>query len=682
MPRAKQQKPITRKTKEQHSHKNRSLLLGLLGAGIAISFVCAKLLVHFLQSPFKPALAAGVLVALVCCAIGALILWRRQQMGLFFKGFTLLAAIGCFTFFLLGAVSLTQGRLLEKTKGISITYDEVSILPNGYFAQKTGTNYINPEHPPLVKDVAALPFRLLGVHLPKDELPRDILLQDYAQYYWGKTFLFESGNPTERIVFFARVTVLFTNALLLFGLYLALAKLWSKRAAFIGLFFMLTAPFNLAHASLVTVDFMTAVLSLLSVTWFALFLRRFREKKPVTSAAIGSAALLAAALVAKFSAILLVPILMVSAVIYAAVDRRTIRGRLKSYALMIFFVFSLALVLVTVFYSWHVRNMTTGDLIEQLRYNFTKDNLPAWIHSFVESVARGGYLGRGLAEFMLGLIKINTRIYKGAGGVYFMGNFYGAEGAGPLYFPVLYLAKMQIAYHIATLVAVVGGCIALMRTKGKRITAYTRQDPGVLVIVLYCLAFAAIAIASTLQIGLRHVLPVILGIMVLVGLGIDLLLRSKFVKTKQRSVNIVIGVGIIWLLVSMLSAYPFFLSNYNRLAGGTNNGHKIAVDSNYDWGQDIKYLATWQKQHNVSEINVDLFANPFLPLEYYLGDGVKSYKVGVDKPLPKGSYLAVSANQYEINRGRHLSADKSYTQFDRFQVARVGKTIFIYKIPD
>ena len=44
------------------------------------------------------------------------------------------------------------------------------------------------------------------------------------------------------------------------------------------------------------------------------------------------------------------------------------------------------------------------------------------------------------------------------------------------------------------------------------------------------------------------------------------------------------------MLISTIISFPHYLSYYNILAGGTDNGYKIATDSNYDWGQDIKRL--------------------------------------------------------------------------------------------
>src|SRR5206468_11204129 len=39
--------------------------------------------------------------------------------------------------------------------------------------------------------------------------------------------------------------------------------------------------------------------------------------------------------------------------------------------------------------------------------------------------------------------------------------------------------------------------------------------------------------------------------------------------------------------------YPHYLAYFNELAGGPRNGYKRLVDSNLDWGQDLKGLKRW-----------------------------------------------------------------------------------------
>mgnify|MGYP001613913074 CR=1 FL=1 len=81
---------------------------------------------------------------------------------------------------------------------------------------------------------------------------------------------------------------------------------------------------------------------------------------------------------------------------------------------------------------------------------------------------------------------------------------------------------------------------------------------------------------------------------------------------------------ILWLIISTLTTFPHFLSYYNELAGGSRNCWRIAVDSNYDWGQDLKRLVQYMDANHINKISLDYFggADP----RYYLGDRFEAWQ--------------------------------------------------------
>jgi len=50
-----------------------------------------------------------------------------------------------------------------------------------------------------------------------------------------------------------------------------------------------------------------------------------------------------------------------------------------------------------------------------------------------------------------------------------------------------------------------------------------------------------------------------------------------------------------------LRVSPHYLAFFNELAGGPGSGHRVLVDSNLDWGQDLKGLRNWMSDHGVSK---------------------------------------------------------------------------------
>lgn len=111
-------------------------------------------------------------------------------------------------------------------------------------------------------------------------------------------------------------------------------------------------------------------------------------------------------------------------------------------------------------------------------------------------------------------------------------------------------------------------------------------------------------------------------------------------------------------------------------------GYKVAVDSNYDWGQDIKLLEAWRQSHGVEKLYVDLHINPFIPLQYYFGSHAEWYKIeNEDHALPSGAYMAVSAEVLQKNIHKSLPTSKTYTYLENHQVDRVGTSIFVFRVP-
>ncbi len=664
------------------SPKNKRLIplqkIGLAGGvGLTIGLVTFGLLNSWFPT-FS--LLAAILASILCVgtAAGCYLLASKPQ-RLKTNRHIILALLCCAVFFGLGAATLLQSTELSKDKGLSITFDEVSLLPNGYYYQENGTYFLNPEHPPLVKDISAAFFDRLDLRLPKDQ-PREILLQDFVQYLWGKEFLFEYNDKTEEIIFFARASVLFVNTVLLFILFISLAKAWSKRAALIALALLTMSQFSIAHAVLSTVDFMAAILTMLTLVWFAVWLKSSISAKNHKLAFGFTALFLGFALLAKFSTILLLPVLALVGLGYLALNWKSLNRRRFAYLSSLAGILLTSLIIVTVWYAWHVRDMSSDDVIAQLQTSYATDRLPSWGKGVIEGVAKQGVFGRAFAEYTHGLLMVNNRIYKGAYGVYFMGQNFGKEGAGLSYFPILYLAKFHIVYHLLSLLALGGTFLVLARTRLKKILATVGRQPLIVALVAYSFIFAAISITSTLQLGLRHIFPVVFGLAILTAIGLDYSLNN-LPASKLKLVKPAVWGGLVIMLASVFMSFPNYLSYYNFLAGGTDSGYKLAADSNYDWGQDLKHLVAWQEANHVDNLYVDLYHNPFLPMSYYFGKQAKIYKIDKDPLPPSGSYLAVSVHNYQVNKASRSPASKKYQQFDDHIVARLGKTIFVYRIP-
>ena len=137
-----------------------------------------------------------------------------------------------------------------------------------------------------------------------------------------------------------------------------------------------------------------------------------------------------------------------------------------------------------------------------------------------------------------------------------------------------------------------------------------------------------------------------------------------------------------WLVGSVIQTYPYFLSYYNFLGGGTREGYKIATDSNYDWGQDLKRLKDYADKNEIDKIAIDYFGggNP----AYYFGDRFEPW--WSSKGPPHG-WFAISATFLQGAHGAPAQGfirtpEDSYEWLRGYEpIGRAGTSIFIYRLP-
>ena len=109
------------------------------------------------------------------------------------------------------------------------------------------------------------------------------------------------------------------------------------------------------------------------------------------------------------------------------------------------------------------------------------------------------------------------------------------------------------------------------------------------------------SISGNLNIGVRHLMPVFPFTMSLAAGGV-----AAFANGTKWKLALV-GTLCAWQLVSITLAYPSYIAYFNEFAGGMDNGYNIVVDSNLDWGQDLKRLKIWTDKNDAGQIYVDYF---------------------------------------------------------------------------
>ena len=216
------------------------------------------------------------------------------------------------------------------------------------------------------------------------------------------------------------------------------------------------------------------------------------------------------------------------------------------------------------------------------------------------------------------------------------------------YFPVLLALKTPIP----TLILFLLGIIFALKDK--------MQFKRNLFFLSAGLLFLLFAMTSKANLGLRHVMPITPVLFVMSGI---------LASIKIKYIKYITGAAIVWLAAIYLFSYPFYISYYNELAGGTKNGYKVALDSNLDWGQDLLRVRNYLMERGINDAFIDYAWDGELALDYY--NIPRSATTVLDDSFR--GYAVISATSLQLNTYEWLR--DNYNPVDR-----VTPSVFVFKI--
>ena len=494
------------------------------------------------------------------------------------------------------------------------TNDEAAHMLRGFVLSSSGGLQFQTGHAPFS-------HRLIGVFLPGDpSVPEPQQLSswpDGERLQLASELLWESGLDVDRVLFLARLPILWMGVIL-GGLIASWTLSWNGRGAMgVALVLFAAAPNLLASASLATTDFTTVV------TYFATIYAWWRYwKYPSRRWWLLTGVFLGLALATKLTAVLLLPVLFLLTFLFLR----------KGKSLWQPFLAWLALLPVAALVLWIVYGLQ----IERVAGWSWPIPAAAYVASWQNVLA---HVERGHRAFFLGELS--------------------GDGWWS-YFPVTFLIKTPLVtlFLLVTGLGVIIGRRALWRTAA--------------FLLLPVAALFAAAMTSRLNIGYRHILPIIPFLLVIASTAVLLLRRWTVTR-------ILLLLALAWYVVAALRQTPHFLSYFNELLGGTQQGYHYLGDSNLDWGQDLKLLAEEIEQRDgrwvVSYAGV---ANPV----YY---GIESDRL-VDHESgslpfapanPEPGRYAISANHWQ---GILEDAD-TFDWFRKQDISEnLGGSILIYDV--
>jgi len=554
-------------------------------------------------------------------------------------------------------------------KDDSVTMDEVAHLPAGYSYLTQKDMRLNPEHPPLIKDLAAFPLLFIkDINFPADiyDWKEDI----NGQWGFGYNFLYQRGNPVDQMIFWGRIPMILLLVLLGFFIFKFTRELFGNKAGILALFLFSFSPTFLAHGRLVTTDVAAAFGAFIAIYYFVKALQKPNGRNIIIAGiSLGIAELL------KFSLILLAPLLVFLTFIWWLIKSGNFLKTLK----VLFLVGVIGFLLIWPIYQYHVWNYPPERQASDTEFLLSSTPFPVVRETLVWASTKP--ILRPYAQYFLGIALITQRA-SGGHTTYFLGEISAAGWKN--YFPIVYLIKIPLAFHILTLIALFYA-VWLIRKQFwqntfSRAKNWVRNHFPEFAMISFIVLYWLTSLTSNLNIGVRHLLPVLPFTILLVSAVILRLLKEPFLKLKYAF----LGILIFWQAFSVISIYPHFLSYFNELAGGPDQGYIYTVDSNLDWGQDLKRLKNWVDEKGIDKIYVDYFGGG--DAEYYLKEKYTPWWGTKDpQELPQGSYLAISATFLQGGRGEPAPGFDQPAGYYRWlnkytPVTKIGYSIFVYYI--
>ena len=262
----------------------------------------------------------------------------------------------------------------------------------------------------------------------------------------------------------------------------------------------------MAHSRFVTTD-MAALFGVLLATYF--FINYLKEQ--TTKNLIIAGLVFGVALLCKFSTVLLVPFFVLLALIYPS----RARWRAVLFTLLIF-VIGTIIVLWPVYY-FHTRNYPPERQQHDTEYILTSVYRQISTPLALVIKASGEPILRPLAQYGLGLLRVlhqNVEPHN----VFFLGDvlFRGSH----LYFPIVYFLKEPLAFWGLVLIAILSIAMQIFNFQFpivQKLKDWVKNHFEELAMILWLVIYWATSINSSLNIGVRHLLPIYPFVILLVS---------------------------------------------------------------------------------------------------------------------------------------------------------------------
>lgn len=509
---------------------------------------------------------------------------------------------------------------------------------------------VNAPNPPLARIASAIPLHLDGVQA--------------ANFAHDGTEGLRSRGTYERDLALAR-----SGILPFFVVASVVVSTWTRRLfgrlpALAAVFLLQGLPPVLAHAGLATTDMALAAFLAVALYCFVLWLE---DPSLKCTALLGTA--LGLAVLAKTSAVVF--FLLGALLIFGVRVAEERHAGIWSWSAVRHWLGPLGLAsLVTFTVIWAGYRFACTPLTKptdrphRIGRLLGVENLPPQLRQSFFRIVEMPIPAGGLLISIGNLRRLNADGWPS----YFMGEF--RRTGWWYFFPTLIALKSPLSFLILLLV----GCGCLFRGKTD-VPTWKRLAP-----LLGASAVLLVSLFSRINYGLRHVLPVYPLFAIVAGFGLTSLVSASRWRIGSRLLALSLTT---WFVVASVRAHPDYLTYFNELSGP--KPEEIEVDSDLDWGQDIKRLLLKVREIGVGELWYRCLGWQYLgsarvaPLPEFPGElrRLKPYE-------PVSGWVAIDEYALKVEgetQRREGERARAFDWLEAYPFVRIGKSIRLYHVP-
>jgi hypothetical protein len=459
--------------------------------------------------------------------------------------------------------------LLNYARANSATFDEGMHIAAGHRYWECGDYAINPEHPPLLKLIAAAP--LCRWHLDVYSSPCGRSVTNNMQLI-AIGYRLMNGPSADQILAKARKAAMLFPMLLLVTVFSAARAWFGPLAAGCAVILTVFEPNLTAHGPLVATDMAVA-----TTTFATVFFADGYLLKPSVLRLLLLAFPLGLALASKHTAVFVPLIVLFQFLAHYWFTRSS----LPQPSFVRLLASWLAATVIAVFLLWSTY---------QFRYSALPGHaqafeIPKALEDSEKSETLIGHAILGITRFHLlpesyvaGLLYVMQNSTRPS---YIFGRRY--ETGVWFYFPITVLVKTPLTILLLVLLAVA--------SPGQ----WQKHKREIVIVVIPIAVFLLSAMGSKINLGVRHILPIYPFLIVLAASAI------AYYAIRSRAAVLVCAALLIFQVVSYARSFPNEIAYANEAWGGPQHLYKYLGDSNVDWGQALYRIKDYISAREISD---------------------------------------------------------------------------------